>query len=189
MVKTVILVLLLGIGDGSLILCWGEEIVLNIQAINPKDVDTFVVVKEYLPEGITPAEIIDSSGFKVEYDAKRKLYYVERKVFLKSKTSVVFKIKFRDIWIISEEELLKLKEKIDVLCAPVEWRDDLIAEFKEETLRNIEKIFQSQRENEFSKVGLKKHIEAYEKNIELLNRVKMDVEILRNLVRGVGRKF
>lgn len=190
MVKTTILVLLLGIGiECFLIPCYGEEVVLKIQAINPKDMSTSILVKKYLPEGITPSEIIDAGGFEIKYDVKRKLYYVEREVYLKPKASVIFKIKFKDIWRVSEKELVRLKRKIDMLCAPVEWRDNLIAEFKEETLRNIKKILQLQRENEFSKVGLEKHIKTYKENLKLLNRLKMDVEILENLVRGVSKEL
>ena len=91
----------------------GEEVTLNILAVNGTDEPKEKEIKHYLPAGLTLNDILDTSKLKVDYDVNEGAYYVHGNVTLGPKETVEYKVKVNDVWNIDPQEIDDTKKKIE----------------------------------------------------------------------------
>jgi len=92
---------------------FAQEVNINLVAVNPFDYIKEVDLKHYLPEEVTPDDIIDKGQFLMDYDVNKGAYYVHGKVKFKPKESRTFKLRVKDVWVIKEDEILLMKDQLE----------------------------------------------------------------------------
>jgi len=89
-----------------------SNLFINLVAVNSTNVAKEYPIKYYLPKELTPEDIINLGGLKLEYDIDKKTYWVKGSIALGPKESRTIKLEVRDIWKISEEEARVLKQQL-----------------------------------------------------------------------------
>ena len=112
------------------------ELTINLVAINGSEKEKEMEMKSYLPKELEPTDILDAGSLKVEYDVDKAAYFVSGKVTFQPKESKTFKVKVKDVWRITSEEIdvlkqqgdanLKLLEKTPNYPEAVQARDKLV---------------------------------------------------------------
>lgn len=149
-------------------------------ANHSKGVEETIPVKEYLPDGVKPEDIISKGDFKIGYDFDRSLYFVYQNVKLQPNASVTLEIVMNDIWRIDELEIAMLRdhvkriaaileksryaEQVKVMCATIYRRLDQIAQ-----VQNTVTTTESRLSN-------------YDVNKASLEEIKNDIGTLEDLV-------
>jgi len=70
-----------------------------------------VQIKSNLPDRVGTNEIISLGGLELGYDIKTDAYYVFKDLELAPQQTRSFVVEFKDIWLISEEELALLETR------------------------------------------------------------------------------
>ncbi|MCK5215607.1 MAG: hypothetical protein KAR05_09670 [Candidatus Omnitrophica bacterium] len=90
------------------------DLTLNIIAVNPTDESGKEVdVKFYLPRELEPEDVVDTGELELDYDVDKEVYFVHNKINFNAKESKTFKVKIKDVWIISQEEIDILKKQLE----------------------------------------------------------------------------
>ena len=89
------------------------DVNINILAVNATDQQKDKDIKSYLPKELSGDDILDAGGLTVDYDVSQAAYYVYGTVGLAPKESRTFKIRVRDVWKISDEQVTDIKKQID----------------------------------------------------------------------------
>jgi hypothetical protein len=167
------------------------KVVLRISAGNPIEKEQPVSIKSDLPIGVRTNDIISLGGLELGYDVKNDTYFVHRELLLSAKQIVQFNVEINDIWTLPDTRLRDLNAHADGLLAKLDGDDTYeTAERLHKNIRELLKnISDSQSDNALSRPGIKpiQHIRAHESNMETLQRVRMDLGRLENLVLGTGR--
>jgi hypothetical protein len=193
----------------SLFICSiaNAEVVLKIRAVNPLDTEAVTPVRAYLPKPAGPEDILSScvvrpaSGEKTQYDIRntqyefdeeKEQYYVEQELVLAPKEVVVLEVEVKDVWVIEEERIERIADSVERIVESEKRkvkseklfteRYPLVAELKEEILKNLDRIIRRQAENTVALVGVERHIKTYEENMAALEQVEMDLQMLQGLI-------
>lgn len=89
------------------------DVIINVLAVNGKDVSQEKDISFSLPGEIKPADVIDSAGLQIDYNVKDAGYTLHGKFLLKAKESRTFKVKIRDVWRLSDEGIARIRQDID----------------------------------------------------------------------------
>lgn len=120
-----ILISLIALAGAAGLALAAENVNMKLVFKNPSETnERSDLIKYYLPPEIKKSDIIDSAGLKIEYDSGRGLLYVYKDQPLKPKESVEFKMIVRDVWQISDDELLFLKTQAETHIKATEGKDD-----------------------------------------------------------------
>ncbi len=143
-------------------------------------VEEVVPVKEYLPEGTKPEDIISMGDFKLAYDFDRSLYYVHQDIKLQPKASVTLEVVMNDIWRIDGAEIVMLKEHVKRLGTILEKSRyaDQVKIMRDNIFRRLDKIIQ----NQDAVVATERRLSTYEMNKAALEDIKNNVGTLEDLV-------
>ena len=188
--RKVILLVLLSVLLSSLP-CRAARIFLRIQVGNPLDVAKTVPVKANLPAGVTTNDVIDLDGLELDYDVNNDICYVHTELELGPKaTPPPFNVEIKDIWRIPSEDLQKLETRSVDLVRKMKGRtyeDEAVGLGREVELTLVR--IRKRQDDKAIRPGVKtiEHIQAYEANIDELDRVRKDVGYLENLVLGTGQ--
>jgi hypothetical protein len=168
---------------------YAGKIVLRVQAGNPIDIPQQVKIKSNLPAGVSTNHILNLGGLDLGYDIKHDVYYVHKDVELSGKEIVVFDVEIDDIWNIAPSELDAIASHSKLLATKLERESthESALSLRDRVEEDVGDIRKRQKENAIS-TGRKAidHIRAYETNLQVLKRVKMDVARLENLVMAAG---
>lgn len=188
-------------------------VVIKIRAINPLEEKTAVSIRYPLPQGITPGDIVaqrmksntrpaategedstaavpavQETNLRIKYDKEKKYYFVDHKMTLAPKEIVTFEVEVRDVWVVPSGEMETLRKEIDVLVERSPDLDETAALLQQGILDALTQVETSQASDTAAKVGVENHIKAYEKNAERLSQARMDVKMLKNLLKRPKEK-
>ena len=168
---------------------YAGKIVLRVQAGNPIDVPQLVKIKSNLPAGVSTNHILNLGGLDLGYDIKHDVYYVHKDVELSGKEIVVFDVEIDDIWNVAPSELESIESHSKLLAIKLEREPthESALSLRDRVAEDVGDIRTRQNDNAISS-GRKAidHIRAYESNLQVLKRVKMDVARLENLAMAAG---
>jgi len=166
------------------------KIVLKIRAANPIEKVQIVKIKSDLPPRARTNDVISTDGLDLGYDINSDTYFVHTELELRPKEIRIFDIEIDDVWVVSEEETAKLRQRTDILAGMLEGRKsyDVAQAVRQEINKNLSGIEELQDKNSIAR-GVKaiQHIQAYEASLELLKIVKKDIARVENLVLGSGQ--
>jgi len=89
------------------------DIYINVMAVNGTENVKDTSVKYNLPGDLTSQDILDTSGLELDYDVNDANYYVHGKVLLQPKESKTFRIRVRDVWKLSPQQVDEIKNQIE----------------------------------------------------------------------------
>ncbi|MFC1646459.1 hypothetical protein ACFL2Y_04720 [Candidatus Omnitrophota bacterium] len=156
-----------------------ETIKIRVVAVNPSpDREQNVTIKKYLPQEVTPENIVSSRDLEIKYDDDKSAYYAyKEEVVLRPKETRIFEVEVKDVWIISQDRLDALGEQTTFIMKRLEE-----SEFYEPSKRLSDAIHLSldiiARTQNDETVGRKEHIGVYRNNIKVLEEIKENVERL-----------
>ena len=149
-------------------------------ANNSKTTEEVVPVKEYLPEGVKPEDIISKGDFKLGYDFDRSLYYVHQEVKLAPGASVTLEVLMNDIWRIDEAEITMFRDhlkRLATILAPSRYADQ-VKILRENIDRRLDWIIEVQD----TVTTTENRLSNYEMNKVALEEIKIDIGSLEDLV-------
>ncbi|MDD5270123.1 MAG: GGDEF domain-containing protein [Candidatus Omnitrophica bacterium] len=165
-------------------------VVLKMTAENPSQYESRdVSVRSFLPSGVKPENIINNGGLEVAYDVKQGKYYVFRDVNLGPQESVTFEIEVEDIWKVDEAYLASLTSHAKDLSEKLRRTEysAVSSKLNEMVSADAAAIIKRQDASGTDKVVPVEHINAYEANKALLDKIRRDVGTMENLVIGLGK--
>jgi hypothetical protein len=159
----------------------------RVVAINPsKTKQQMVQVKSYLPQEVTPKDVVELGGLELEYDSEKSIYYVYRQqVELAPSEIRVFEVEVNDIWIIPENTLDDLRKRVDSILSRLE-NTPYYARGKEiaDTIYpRLEEIATTQADETISR---SQHVGVYRQNLITLAQVKEDIAKLEKILATAG---
>lgn len=89
------------------------DVYINVMAVNGTDQVKETSVKYNLPGELTASDILDTNGLDLAYDVNDGNYYVQGKVTLQPKETKTFRIRIRDVWKLSPEQVDNIKNEIN----------------------------------------------------------------------------
>lgn len=154
-----------------------DTIKLRAVAVNPSATrDQVVPIKIYLPEEVTPKDIVSSRDLKIEYDDDRGAYYAVRAdVFLKPKQTRIFEVEVKDVWIVPQDKLKVLSDQTNFVLKRLKG-----SEFYEPSKILADAIFMSldviAKTQDDETVGRKQHIGIYRNNLKIVEEIEDNIE-------------
>lgn len=167
-----------------------KEIRFVINVKNPSDVNPKKEeVLRYLPEGITPDNIISLQGFDIKYDVTKKAYYVVKEISLEPSESKQFVITINDRWSVAQPKLDGYRQQakdINDFLANTEFKPT--AEYLyNEIVRYADDILNSQTKA----VTIKDRIAVYYENVKKVEAIKqnlLEMERLQQIIKERERQ-
>ena len=89
------------------------DVYINVMAVNGTENVKDTSVKYNLPGDLSSKDILDTNGLDLDYDVNDANYYVHGKVTLQSKESKTFRIRVRDVWKITPQQVEDIKNQIE----------------------------------------------------------------------------
>ncbi|MDO9543044.1 MAG: hypothetical protein Q7J98_12080 [Kiritimatiellia bacterium] len=149
-------------------------------ANNSKAVEEVVPVKEYLPEGVKPKDIISKGDFNLGYDFDRSLYYVHQEIKLAPGANVTLEVVMNDIWWIDEAEISMLRyhvKRLATILEPSRYANQ-VKVLRENIDRRLDRIIEVQK----TVTTTESRLSNYEMNKVALEDIKIDIGSLEDLV-------
>ena len=179
------------------------DVVIKVRAINPLDKEAPAAIHYPLPAGLTSEDVLAKrvtrgkgpaapADFEISFDENEKIYFIDDQVTLAPKEIIVLEVEAKDVWTVPQKTIDDLKGQAEdlVKARPREeggeeeeaGPDPVAVKLKEEIFRQLGQILQAQSKSGITQVGVQGHIEAYQKNREILQQVGMDIAMLRNMM-------
>ena len=159
----------------------------RIVAVNPSKVRTQKVqVKNYLPQEVTPKDVMDLGGLEMEYDSAKSIYYVYKdNVELAPSEVRIFEVEVEDIWFVPQEKLSELKSRTDSIMERLEKTEyyEKAKEIADTIYPRIEEIVTSQSDDTVSR---EQHIGIYRQNILVVEQIKEAIAKLEKILATAG---
>ncbi len=147
------------------------DVYINVMAVNGTAEPKQTPVRFDLPGDLKADDILDTSGLKLDYDASNGNYVVSGDVSLEAKESKTFRIRVKDIWKMSEEEIAKVKAEIEKGFEQVgKLRDTQKAEILKQQL--TQKLDYITQEKGVRAETVEKRIDAFRAYSKELQRIK-----------------
>ncbi len=164
-----------------------DPVTLSVVMVNPAaDKTQTVPVKLELPQEITPSDVIDQAGLKLEYDEARQAYYLSKEdVELAPKETKVFKVVVRDVWYVPSKELGSLKEYAGLLMGRLA-ASDYAATAKQMNESIQERLQQIQTTQDDESLSRKSRIGAFRYHLQAIVKIKEDLARMEKLLTFVG---
>lgn len=166
-----------------------ENVYMRLLAVNPSKESTQTVsIKEYLPQEVTPKDIVSTGGLDLEYDTERGLYYVYKEsIELPAGKTFTFSIELKDIWYIPEEKLNTFKTQSEnILNSSKDTKQySTVKGISDEINQQVEKIIASQKEAEA--LPFKQQVATYRDNLAILTHIQENIERMRNFWLAAGK--
>ncbi|MBL7130549.1 MAG: hypothetical protein ISS45_03970 [Candidatus Omnitrophica bacterium] len=158
------------------------SIVLKVMAVNPsKEYSQKAFIKAYLPKEAKPEDIIDKEDLEIAYDTQQGSYYVYGEYELEPSEVFEKTIEIRDVWTISAAEIESLRletDKVNELLKKTEFADRI--NFIYHSIQT--KLDEIEERQKATKPNPQQHISEYRHNLELLESVKSDLAVARNML-------
>ena len=147
------------------------DVYINVMAVNGAPERRETPVRYDLPGDLKAEDILDTAGLKLDYDVTNGNYVVSGDIGLDSKESKTFRIRVKDIWRMSDEQVDQIKAEIGKGFEQVgKLRDAKKAEvLKEQLLEKLDYITQEQGAKADT---VEKRIDAFRAYSKELQRIK-----------------
>lgn len=89
------------------------DVYINVMAVNGAPAPKSSAVKFDLPGELTAEDILDTNGLQLDYSVDDAAYYVYGDVTLKPKESKTFRIRIKDKWQVTGDQVADLKKQIE----------------------------------------------------------------------------
>jgi len=148
------------------------DLFINFIAVNASETQSEdIEVKYNLPQEIEPADVLDTGPLKVEYDVDKKTYYVRGTARFGPKESKTFKIRVKDVFRITEEEVNVLKKQLqENLTLLKDTESEATAKIAKEKL-DAELDFILAQQNNYSD-NVERRIEEYRAFVNELEKIR-----------------
>ncbi|HDZ76697.1 MAG TPA: hypothetical protein ENH41_01270 [Candidatus Omnitrophica bacterium] len=164
-----------------------ESVTFKVIVLNPSATKTQTTeIKKYLPQEVTPKDIIDLGGLELEYDTNKSLYYVYKKqVELIPKEISTFEIEVRDIWIVSEDKLSIFSDRVDSILRKLEDSEyyQKAKDLADTIYPRLNEIRTQQSDESLSR---QRHIGAYRASLITLEEIEKDVLRMEKILVTAG---
>ncbi|MCM8813558.1 MAG: hypothetical protein NC924_06455, partial [Candidatus Omnitrophica bacterium] len=159
------------------------SVVVNVAAANPSATRAQTTkVKVYLPQEITPKDIIDLGGLELEFDSAKSLYYAYKNdIELAPKEVRSYKVEMEDIWIIPQTnvEIMKLRTgKLAEALSGTEYAETC-GRLAEQIYRFLDEVAKQQADITLSR---EQHIGAYRANLQKMEAFKQQLTDMEKLI-------
>lgn len=164
-----------------------DPVTFHVLAINPSDTEVQTTdVKLYLPQEVTPRDVLDLSGLSLEYDDEKSSYFVYKPgVELAPGQTKIYDVVVQDIWRIPEQELTSLGQYTDLVLGRLQQTEyaqtgRIIAEAVRQQLQEITAAQTS------ALLSRRQQIGAYRGHRLMLAQVKEDLARMEKLLTFTG---
>jgi hypothetical protein len=158
------------------------SIVLKVVAANPSKTQVQKSsVKAYLPKETKPEDVLDKGDLDIAFDTQQGSYFVFAEYELKPGETIEREVEIRDIWTVPDSEVLSLRaesERIMSFLKNTEFSDR--AEFLKNSVES--KLNQIVESKLSSPANPERHISDYRDTLRILESVKADLALARNLM-------
>jgi hypothetical protein len=89
------------------------DVIINVLAVNPKDDLVDKNIEFSLPGEIKPEDVLDPAGLQIDYNVKDAGYFLHGEVRLQAKETKTFRVRVRDVWRITGDQIITLRDEID----------------------------------------------------------------------------
>ncbi len=89
------------------------DIIINVLAINGAAEKRETPIRFVLPPDLKAEDIADSDGLTVQYDVNEGAYVAEGSVSLDPKATKAFRIKVRDVWQVTPQDVEGIKKQVE----------------------------------------------------------------------------
>ncbi|MFH1459976.1 MAG: hypothetical protein ABIG64_06340, partial [Candidatus Omnitrophota bacterium] len=159
------------------------SLIVNVIAANPSEVKPQTTqVKVYLPQEVTPKDVMDLGGLELEFDADKSIYYVyKQNIDLAPKEIRVFKVEIEDIWSIPQTALDVMKKRATKLVSIMEGteQEKVATILAEKVYLTVDNILKNQNDISLSRA---QHIGAYRVNIKTVESLKTELTDMEKLI-------
>lgn len=165
-----------------------ESIAINLSAANP---GTERVEKKpvrfYLPHELSRADIVDSGTMDVKFDESRSTLYLFKEADLEPGEVAQFRVVFKDVWRIKDEEFDFLFSQIDSRLKYLENSKEydsavLYANYLKDKIRDIQK---KQKESDGKDTA--QRIDDYRIYMDQINEIRENITAMSDFVREALR--
>ena len=158
-----------------------EPMQMSIVIVNPSKTKTQgVPIKMYLPQEVTPKDIIDTAGLDVEFDTEKSMYYLfKESVLLRPSETRTYNVEIKDVWVIPKEDVDSLRKQTEFVVSRFEESEFYEAAQKlgDTILNSLDTVERTQNDTTVSK---RRHIGIYRNNAEIVQKVKENIAMLEN---------
>jgi len=155
----------------------------QITAQNPSSEKRTMTVRADLPKEIQSEHVLNSSGFKLLFDAGKSRFVIEKKDEFQGRESKTYQIELKDIWYISPKQIENLRNQTDNLNKHFQTSNyaEFSAGITAEVMRLLKEIETLQAEVADS-AAIQDRIRAYTLNSQKMNVVQARVKELQDLL-------
>jgi len=89
------------------------DVIINVLAVNGTETSQEKDISFSLPGEIKPEDVLDAAGLEIDYDVKNAGYFLHGKYRLEPKETKTLKVKVRDVWRLSDDQVKALRAEID----------------------------------------------------------------------------
>jgi phage shock protein A len=89
------------------------DVIINVLAINGAPEKKETPIRFVLPPDVKANDIVDTDGLSVEYDVNEGAYVAQGAVSLEPKATKTFRIKVKDIWKLTPQDVDTIKKEIN----------------------------------------------------------------------------
>jgi len=147
------------------------DVYINVMAVNGTSEERETSVNFNLPGDLTSEDILDTSGLELDYNVNDANYYVHGKVKLAAKESKTFRIRVRDIWKMTPQQIDDIKNEIDQGYEKIgKIKDPQQGELLKDSL--IQKLDFISQEEGTKADSVEKRIDAYRAYSKQLKRIE-----------------
>ncbi len=158
-----------------------------IEAKNPSETQTKTVKqKHYLPIEVRSEHLVESQGFEVRFDEKKKQSYLSKEEEFKPSETKRYEIIIKDIWNISSVGIDALQKRAETAFEKIKGTEyESGAKFLLESItQNLQLITDSQQD----KQDMKRYVGVYRENKKRYEAAQEDVIKLEMLLAKVQAK-
>lgn len=156
------------------------DVKIKILAMNPSTAQKIdSLVKQNLPPEIKPEDVLDSAGMDIKFNADQGVYYVSKQVELEPKESLTIEVRVRNVWLVSEERLAKLRETVlNTSTALKKTKYEKTAQLLQD---KVSERIAAIEEEQARDIGIGKRIELYRSHLKQLDSIEKEVVSIRSL--------
>lgn len=138
-----ILTVLLFLAFGSVAFA---DVYINVMAVNGAEEKKETPVSFNLPGDIAAADVLDTNGLTLEYNANDANYVVSGTAVLEPKASKTYRIRIRDVWKMAPEEIEKIKSEITKGFEEIgkQYQADNSEQLKDQLLKRLNLVIEQQ---------------------------------------------
>ena len=153
------------------------EVIINLLAVNPKDQRLEKSIDFSLPGEIKPEDVLDAAGLQIDYNVKDAGYFLHGMITLQSKETKTLRIKVRDVWRITGDQVIELRDEIDRGYKEMggERSTENAAKLRQ---RLIDKLNYIVAEEEQSSGNVDARVDTYRNHLQTMRSIKARAQLI-----------